>query len=148
MLLLETNVFSGINAFVYIDLMLLLFDANRITMVSFVFSVWSLLHVLVHLRSWAGKMEQLGSLLFFFCGVSFWNIYKENRWRSYLIQGEPPVNISMVAPFHWLVCCLTQHLRRPHRLSRKKWSVLKSAFLAPKEFQYFNCEFFIFFLIF
>ena len=65
-----------------------------------------------------------------------------SRWKSYLIHGEQPVNILMVAPFHWLLCCLTQHQRKTHRLSRKKMKCSKKVhFWRQKNF---NCEFLYF----
>ena len=49
----------------------------------------------------------------------------------FLYQGEQIVSISTAAPFHWLFG-FHSALEETTQTFQKKWSVLKSAFLAPK----------------
>ena len=95
--------------------------ANRITMVSFVFFLFDLFCMFLFI--WGVEMTK-GSSSAPFCfssvGFPFW------------YQGEQVVNISMVAPFHWLLGFHSTPEETPQCISRKKWSVRKSAFLAPK----------------
>ena len=119
----KLSFFSGINALhLYWYLMLLLFDGdckqNNHGFACF-FPVWSLLYVFVHLRIRDDKREQLGSLLFFFRGVSFW------------YQAEHIVSIPMVAPFHWLLGFHSTPEETPQTF-QKKMKCSKKCFFGAK----------------
>ena len=112
--------------------MLLLFDGdckqNNHGLVCF-FLVWFILHVFVHLRSEDDKREQLGSLLFFSVGFPFW------------YQGEQVVNISMVAPFHWLLGFHSTPEETPQCISRKKMKCSKKCLFGAKRISIVNSLF-------